>query len=70
MPALMVGTSLVCGLAGKVEKGPSRTERLLGGRPRSLPVVGLEPLDQAAETAGPWRRRERLGEARKETGWG
>lgn len=66
----MVGASLVCGLAGKVEKGPSRTERLLGGRPRSLPVVGLFPLDHAADTAGPCRLRERLGDALNDTGWG
>lgn len=47
------------GLTGKVTKGPSLVERLLGGRPRGFPP-GVVPLaDQADETAGPWRRRAR-----------
>jgi hypothetical protein len=55
----MIGPSFVFGLAGKVTKGPSRTERLLGGRPRSFPVEEALLLGQAEDTAGPWRRRER-----------
>ena len=53
----MVAAPLTDGLAGKVEKGPSRTERLLGGRPRSFPVRGFPDEGQAEDTAGPWRRR-------------
>ena len=54
---LIVGTSLPPGLAGKVENGPSVTERLLGGLPRSFP----EPEDallpvHADETPRPCRR--------------
>ena len=55
----MGGPSLVFGFAGKVTKGPSLIERLLGGRPRSLPVEGPLLVDHAADTAGPCRRRER-----------
>jgi hypothetical protein len=55
----MGGPSLVFGLAGNVTKGPSRIERLLGGRPRSLPVDELLLVDHADETAGPCRRRDR-----------
>lgn len=55
----IMGPSLVFGFAGKVTKGPSRTERLLGGRPRSFPVEEALLLGQAEDTAGPWRRRER-----------
>ena len=55
----IMGPSLVFGFAGNVTKGPSRTERLLGGRPRSFPVEEALLLGQAEETAGPCRRRER-----------
>jgi hypothetical protein len=55
----IVGPSLVLGFAGNVTNGPSRTDRLLGGRPRSLPVDVVLLLGQADETAGPCRRRER-----------
>jgi hypothetical protein len=51
--------SLFAGLAGKVTKGPSRIERLLGGRPRSFPLEELLLLDHAEETAGPCRRLAR-----------
>lgn len=51
--------SLFAGFAGKVTKGPSRIERLLGGRPRSLPVEELLLLDHAEDTAGPCRRLAR-----------
>lgn len=56
---MMVGASLVFGLAGKVEKGPSCTDRLLGGLPLSFPVEVLVLPGQALEIAGPWRFRER-----------
>ena len=49
----MVGPSLVFGFAGNVMKGPSLTERLLGGRPRSFPVDDVLLLGQAEDTAGP-----------------
>ena len=54
---LIVGISLERGFAGNVEKGPSVTERLLGGLPRSFP----EPEDallpvHADETPRPCRR--------------
>jgi hypothetical protein len=49
----IVGPSFVFGFAGNVTKGPSRTERLLGGLPRSLPVDELLLLGQADDTAGP-----------------
>ena len=62
VPTLMVGGSLAFGLAGKVEKGPSCTERLLGGRPRSLPDAVLVVEGQALETAGPCLRRAREGD--------
>jgi hypothetical protein len=51
--------SLFVGLAGKVTKGPSRTDRLLGGRPRSFPLEEAVLLDHAEETAGPCRRLAR-----------
>jgi hypothetical protein len=54
----IIGPSLVLGLAGKVTNGPSRTDRLLGGRPRSFPVEELLLLGQADDTAGPCRRRD------------
>jgi hypothetical protein len=47
------GPSLVFGLAGNVLYGPSRNERLLGGRPRSLPVDEVLLVDHADDTAGP-----------------
>jgi hypothetical protein len=47
------------GFTGKVTKGPSLTERLLGGRPRNFPLDEALLLDQADETAGPCRRRAR-----------
>ena len=63
LPALrlmsMAEPSRFVGLAGNVTKGPSRTERLLGGRPRSFPPEELVLLDHAEDTAGPWRRLER-----------
>lgn len=55
----IVGPSFVLGFAGKVTNGPSRTERLLGGRPRSLPVDEPVLLGQAEDTAGPCLRRDR-----------
>jgi hypothetical protein len=55
----MAEPSLWVGLAGKVTNGPSRTERLLGGRPRSFPPDELLLLDHAEETAGPCRRLAR-----------
>lgn len=55
----MAELSRLCGFAGNVTKGPSRVDRLLGGRPRSLPLEELLLLDHAEETAGPWRRLER-----------
>ena len=57
---LIVGISLELGFAGNVEKGPSVTERLLGGLPLSFPADVLPLLGHAEETAGPWRRRARL----------
>jgi hypothetical protein len=56
---LTEGTSLLPGFTGKVEKGPSVTDRLLGGLPRSLPEAALPLLGHADETAGPCRRRDR-----------
>jgi hypothetical protein len=53
---LTVGTSLVLGVAGKVEKGPSVTFRLFGGLPRSFPDEELPLLGHAEETVGPCRR--------------
>ena len=50
---LIVGPVFALGFAGNVEKGPSETERLLGGRPRNLPAEKLLLLGQADETAGP-----------------
>jgi hypothetical protein len=52
---LIVGPVLVLGLAGKVENGPSETDRLLGGLPRNLPAEKLLLLGHADDTAGPWR---------------
>ena len=49
------GPSFILGLAGKVTKGPSRTERLLGGLPRNFPVDEALLLGQAEDTAGPCR---------------
>lgn len=51
----IVGPSLVFGFAGKVTNGPSRTERLLGGRPRSFPLEDVLLLGHAEDTAGPCR---------------
>ena len=62
VPTLMVGVSLALGLAGNVENGPSCTERLLGGRPRSLPDAVLVVEGHALETAGPCLRRAREGD--------
>lgn len=56
---LIVGTSLLPGLAGNVENGPSVTFLLVGGRPRSLPVDELPLLGHADDTAGPCLRRTR-----------
>lgn len=49
----------LAGFAGNVEKGPSVTDRLLGGLPRNFPEVLLLLLGQAEETAGPCRRLDR-----------
>lgn len=56
---LITGVSFVFGLAGKVEKGPSCTERLLGGLPLSFPLGGFVLAGQALETPGPCRFRDR-----------
>lgn len=53
VPILIIGASLVDGFAGKVENGPSCTERLLGGRPLSLPLSPLLPPCHALDTARP-----------------
>lgn len=53
VPTLITGVSFAFGLTGKVENGPSCTERLLGGLPRSLPEVVLLVEGHALETAGP-----------------
>ena len=66
---LMVGVSLPLGLAGNVEKGPSCTERLLGGLPRSLPEAVFDVDGQALETAGPCRLRVREGDLFVADGW-
>lgn len=55
---LPCGGSLIAGLAGNVEKGPSATERLLGGRPRSFPEE-VAALLHALDTAGPCLFRDR-----------
>lgn len=56
---MIMGVSFVFGLAGKVEKGPSCTDRLLGGLPLSFPVEVLVLPGHALEIAGPCRFRER-----------
>ncbi len=56
---LIMEASLVFGLAGNVEKGPSCTERLLGGLPLSFPVELLVLPGQALEMVAPCRFRER-----------
>ena len=56
----LTGPSLVLGFAGNVTKGPSLTERLVGGRPRSLPLGVVLLLGQADETAVPCLRRMRI----------
>lgn len=50
---MIVGTSRKLGFAGKVEKGPSCTDRLLAGLPLNFPVDFPPLLGQADETAGP-----------------
>ena len=65
---LAVGVSFALGLAGNVEKGPSCTERLLGGLPLSLPDAVLVVDGQALETAGPCLRRA-LGDLLVVEGW-
>ena len=57
-----VGVSFAFGLTGKVENGPSCTERLLGGLPRSLPEVVLVVDGHALETAGPCLLRLLFGD--------
>ena len=52
-PKSIVTPDLPEGLTGKVLNGPSRTERLLGGRPLSLPVKGFPEDGHADDTAGP-----------------
>ena len=59
---LMVGASFVLGFAGKVEKGPSCTERLLGGLPRNFPLAPLLLPCHALETAGPCLFLDREGD--------
>ena len=59
---LIRGASFELGFAGNVEKGPSCTERLLGGLPLSFPVVVLLLAGQALETAGPCLFRARDGD--------
>lgn len=58
---LIAGVLIIKGVAGKVEKGPSCTDRLLGGLPRSFPVVTVFEAGQALDTAGPCLFRTRLG---------
>lgn len=53
VPTPIAGASFAFGLTGKVENGPSCTERLLGGLPRNLPEVVLLVDGHALETAGP-----------------
>ena len=65
---MTVGVSLVGGFAGKVEKGPSCTERLLGGRPRSLPAPFAVVDGHALETAGVCLRLVRFGDLLVEDG--
>lgn len=55
---LIIGPSFKLGFAGKVEKGPSWTDRLLGGLPRIFPVEGPLLPGQALDTAGPRRFRD------------
>jgi hypothetical protein len=43
------------GFTGNEEKGPSRVDRLLGGRPLILPVNELLDDGHAEDTAGPCR---------------
>ena len=57
---LIDGTSLLPGLAGNVENGPSVTFLFVGGLPRSLPVDELPLLGHAEDTAGPCLRRARV----------
>ena len=56
-----MGESFAFGFAGNVEKGPSCTERLLGGLPLNFPVAVPLLADQALDTAGPCRFLERMG---------
>ncbi len=58
----MVGASILLGFAGKVEYGPSCTERLLGGLPRSLLFGPLLLPCHALDTAGPCLFLEREGD--------
>ena len=53
------GVPSLLGLTGNVTKGPSRVERLLGGRPLGFPPGVVLLADQADDTAGPWRRLAR-----------
>lgn len=62
VPTLIVGVSFALGLMGKVENGPSCTERLLGGLPRSLPEAVLVVDGHALETAGPCLLRLLFGD--------
>ena len=64
-----VGVSLVGGFAGNVEKGPSCTERLFGGLPRTLPEPPLEVDDHALEIAGVCLLFARLGDLLDEVGF-
>ncbi len=64
-----VGASFVFGLAGKVENGPSWTERLLGGLPLIFPELEVAFEGHALEIAGPCFRRLREGDLAVEEGW-
>lgn len=65
---MAVVISLMGGLAGKVEKGPSCTERLLGGLPRNLPAP-LPVVDgHALETTGVCLLLARCGDLLVEEG--
>ena len=58
----VVDVSLGSGFAGKVEKGPSCTERLLGGLPRILPDPPPVDDGHALDTAGAYLLFARFGD--------
>lgn len=59
---LTVDVTFPLGLAGKVEKGPSCMERLLGGLPLVFPDALVAVLRHALDTAGPFRLRDGPGD--------